>query len=126
MAPPDGHLSDPLAQLARMAGPETAGELLQRLGEDLEAVRAGLRAAAGDPGGIADLAALGRHSHVLIALAGTAGDSGLQGQAQDLNRRVQGGQGADAPELAPLLAGIERDLAALIARVGVAARGAVP
>jgi hypothetical protein len=75
-------VSDPLKDLARIAGLINAAELFARLDEDLQAARTGLiRAAA-----LGDLAALRDHSHVLVALAGTAGEAELHDLAIRLNQ----------------------------------------
>lgn len=70
-----------LQRLARMAGPEAAAELFDKLREDLACVRAGLAQAAGAK----DLPGIRKHSHVLIALAGTAGAGDLHDDAVRLN-----------------------------------------
>ncbi len=73
-----------LRRLTEIAGPLAAAELLARLDEDLEQTRRGLSQAAAriDMGGIR------QHSHVLIALAGTAGAIALHDDAVRLNRFV--------------------------------------
>lgn len=76
-----------LRRLAEIAGPEAAQELFARLGEDLARARAGLAQAAAKGG----LAALRQHSHVLIALAGTAGETALHEAAADLNAMAHAG-----------------------------------
>lgn len=68
-------------QLLEMAGPQIAAELLDRLQNDLRAAERGLLAASHGP----DWAAVRRQSHVVIALAGTAGASFLHQLAQALN-----------------------------------------
>ncbi len=73
-----------LRRLTEIAGPLAAAELLARLDEDLEQTRRGLSQAVAriDMGGIR------QHSHVLIALAGTAGAIALHDDAVRLNRFV--------------------------------------
>jgi HPt (histidine-containing phosphotransfer) domain-containing protein len=68
--------------LMDLAGPETAHDLLDRLIEDLTAVRQALDAARHAP----DWESLRMQSHILIGLAGAVGATHLQTQAQDLNR----------------------------------------
>lgn len=70
-----------LKRLAQLAGPEAATELFQRLEEDLLTARGGLAAAA-KAGSYSQIRA---HSHVIIALAGTAGAMGLHDDAVTLN-----------------------------------------
>lgn len=86
---PGGDDLSSLHRLARMAGPEAAQELFEKLGEDLQTVRTGLADAARNK----DIAGIRRHSHVLIALAGTAGAHGLHDDAVRLNGLAH----ADAP-----------------------------
>lgn len=127
MAAPDVQPLDPLMQLARMAGPETAGELFRQLAADLETTRTGLAQAAA----AGDLVALGRHAHVLMALAGTAGDGALRDLAQGLSAGAQAGPRAAGPvapeaDLGPLLAKAESGIAGLIDRVRDNAQGLAP
>lgn len=70
-----------LNRLRDIAGPEAAEELFARLQEDLIAARSGLSEAAC----AGDIARIRAHSHVIIALAGTAGAMGLHEDAVTLN-----------------------------------------
>lgn len=70
-----------LGRLRQIAGPEAAAELFDRLQEDLATARAGLARAAATR----DLDEIRAHSHVIIALAGTAGAMGLHEDAVMLN-----------------------------------------
>lgn len=80
-----------LRRLADIAGPDAAAELFLRLAEDLERARVGLVQAAQD----GDTAALRQHSHVLIALAGTAGATALHDDAVLLNGLAHSGGAAE-------------------------------
>ncbi|GLS86751.1 hypothetical protein GCM10010873_17250 [Cypionkella aquatica] len=71
-----------LQQLLSMAGPAVAAELLEHLLQDLRATERGLLAASHGP----DWTTLRRHTHVMIALAGTAGATQLHQLAQALNQ----------------------------------------
>jgi len=75
-----------LRRLTEIAGPLAAAELLARLDEDLEQTRQGLRRAVTR----VDMDGIRQHSHVLIALAGTAGAIALHDDAVRLNRFVHG------------------------------------
>jgi hypothetical protein len=75
-----------LRRLTEIAGPLAAAELLARLDEDLEQTRQGLCQAAAK----IDMDGIRQHSHVLIALAGTAGAIALHDDAVRLNRFVHG------------------------------------
>lgn len=77
----EGFDPDKLLRLLDLAGPEVAGELLDRLAEDLGTVGAVLSAAAP----ARDIAALRAQTHVLISLAGAVGAERLQHLAEDLN-----------------------------------------
>ncbi|MDB5659122.1 MAG: hypothetical protein JWS10_1737 [Cypionkella sp.] len=68
-------------QLLKMAGPQVANELLHHLHEDLRAAERGLLAASHGP----DWPAVRRQSHVMIALAGTAGATALHQLAKVIN-----------------------------------------
>lgn len=70
-----------LQKLQQIAGPVAAKELFARMEEDLQTAKAGLSAAVA----AGDLGAIRAHSHVIIALAGTAGDSALHEDAVVLN-----------------------------------------
>ncbi len=89
-APPAPQIQDlsALHRLAQIAGPEAAAELFDRLEEDLTRAKVGLALGAAD----GDLAAIRNHSHVLIALAGTVGATGLHEDAVALNGLAHGNQ----------------------------------
>lgn len=80
IAPAFADLSS-LQRLAQLAGPDAAAELFLRLEEDLAAARDGLAAAAQS----ASYSEIRAHSHVIIALAGTAGAMHLHDDAVSLN-----------------------------------------
>jgi CheY-like chemotaxis protein/HPt (histidine-containing phosphotransfer) domain-containing protein/anti-sigma regulatory factor (Ser/Thr protein kinase) len=69
-------------RLLAMAGPQTAAELVDRFLEDLQAAERHLTAARHGP----NWASIRAQTHVLIALAGTAGAHQLQGRAEQLNQ----------------------------------------
>jgi two-component system, OmpR family, aerobic respiration control sensor histidine kinase ArcB len=71
----------PLHRLLQLAGKRDAPTLIAALLTDLKTTQTGLDVAWNGP----DFAALRTHSHVLIALAGTIGDTDLQALAQRLN-----------------------------------------
>ena len=71
----------PLRRLLLMAGPAHAPAIVAAFLDDLKATEFGLDRAWNGP----DCAALRLHSHVLIALAGTVGDTELHATAQQLN-----------------------------------------
>ncbi|WP_426032542.1 response regulator [Cypionkella sp. TWP1-2-1b2] len=68
-------------ELLQMAGPKMAAELLDHLQKDVRAAERGLLAAAHGP----DWLEVRRQTHVMIALAGTAGASFLHQLAQAIN-----------------------------------------
>lgn len=68
-------------ELLQMAGPKMAAELLDHLQKDLRAAERGLLAASHGP----DWQEVRRQTHVMIALAGTAGASFLHQLAQAIN-----------------------------------------
>ena len=68
-------------ELLQMAGPKMAAELLDHLQKDLRATEHGLLAAAHGP----DWLEVRRQTHVIIALAGTAGATFLHQLAQAIN-----------------------------------------
>lgn len=68
-------------ELLQMAGPKMAAELLDHLQKDLRAAERGLLAASHGP----DWLEVRRQTHVMIALAGTAGASFLHQLAQAIN-----------------------------------------
>ena len=101
---------DALQDLVRMAGP-AAAELFARLEADLQTTRSGLgRAALGDLVGLRD------HSHVLMALAGTAGEADLQNAALRLNQMAHAAQ-PDLTMLQALVGQMDSRIAALVGRV---------
>lgn len=105
-----------LQRLVQLAGPDAAPDLLQRLQEDLSAAGRGLSVAAtGD-----DLPAIRAHSHVVIALAGTAGCTALHEKAVALNGMAHDRQPMD--RIAALALGLEADIVGLVDRVGRLAR----
>ena len=71
----------PLRNLLLMAGPAHAPTIIATFLDDLKSTEFGLDRAWIGP----DCAALRLHSHVLIALAGTVGDTELHATAQQLN-----------------------------------------
>lgn len=71
----------PLRRLLLMAGPANAPAIVTAFLDDLKATEFGLDPAWNGP----DCAALRLHSHVLVALAGTVGDTDLQALAERLN-----------------------------------------
>ena len=71
----------PLHRLLHLAGPAGADLLLATLIDDIKSTQTGLERAWSGP----DYTQLRSHSHVLIALAGTVGDSDLHTNAQVLN-----------------------------------------
>jgi len=77
----DGFDLSVLQRLSQIAGPEASAELFQRMEEDLLSARDGLAKASV----AGDLAAIRAHSHVIIALAGTAGAAALHDDAVTLN-----------------------------------------
>jgi two-component system, OmpR family, aerobic respiration control sensor histidine kinase ArcB len=79
---PDGIDTAQFANLLKMAGPQGAAKILTHIHLDLLRTEADLIAASHGP----NWAALRAHTHVLIALAGTAGADGLSQQAQALNQ----------------------------------------
>lgn len=113
-------------RLLDMAGPEMATALILQYQTDLADVqtkmKAGLSAKGADG---AEWALLQTASHVLIALAGTAGDDALTEKARTLNNAANASDAAGTGALAPA---VLQGLAALIAFVDQTAiqRGAVP
>lgn len=109
-----------LGRLQELAGPELGKELISRLREDLVETRRGLLHAAA----AVDIAGLRRHSHALIALAGTAGAARLQALAQTLNGLGHGTAGQSGPPVG-LISAVDRRLAALMAALA-RSEGAAP
>jgi two-component system, OmpR family, aerobic respiration control sensor histidine kinase ArcB len=71
----------PMHRLLHLAGPTGSDLLLSTLLDDIKSTQTSLDGAWSGP----DYTQLRLHSHVLIALAGTVGDSDLQTNAQLLN-----------------------------------------
>ena len=80
-SPPQHIEPSQFQQLLQMAGPQVAAELLDRLQQDLRSTERGLVAASHGP----DWPAVRRQTHVMIALAGTAGATFLHHLAQTMN-----------------------------------------
>lgn len=97
-----------LRRLINLAGPDLAGELQRRLIADLTGVAQNLT---DQPG---DCARVQAQCHVLIALAGTAGASGLQALAEDLHQMALE---RNAPAMAGLLPEVLRQTHDLIGDV---------
>jgi hypothetical protein len=104
-------VSDPLQDLVGMGGPASA-ELVARFDEDLPSARSGLLRAA-DMG---DLATLHGHSHVLMALAGTAGEAELHDLALRVNQLAHEAR-PDLPALQALVGRIDSRIGRLIDQV---------
>ena len=92
-----------LIRLLALAGPTDAFELMRRLRVDLHDVAVGLTA------GLAshDTVAIRRHSHVLLAIAGTIGAQHIYLMAQTLNQSAREASNlvskADAADLMRML-----------------------
>lgn len=99
-----------LRRLAEIAGP-AAAELFEKLTEDLERAQRGLALAAAQT----DIPGIRRHSHVLIALAGTAGATLLHGDAVQLNGLAH--QGAPLERIVALAQKLDRGTADLLSAV---------
>lgn len=99
----DGFDPSRLERLLDLAGTDVAGELLDRLVEDLAAVETGLAAAAP----ARDITGLRAQTHVLISLAGAVGAERLQHLAEALNAAAHAADAAAIDriwtEAAPLL-----------------------
>ena len=130
----------PLTRVCALAGPQVGREILDRLMLDLietlarlDRVSLGLHAAGGMGGGGAgvgagvDLGELRATTHVLIALAGTAGASLLLRKVQTLDYRLQyDPRSALPPDLGALLSDIRmltRGAVAAIARLALPRSG---
>jgi two-component system, OmpR family, aerobic respiration control sensor histidine kinase ArcB len=85
----------PLRRLLEIAGKRDAPTLIAALLTDLKTTQTGLDVAWNGP----DFAALRTHSHVLIALAGTVGDTDLQALAQRLNETAHAQNTADLTDM---------------------------
>jgi HPt (histidine-containing phosphotransfer) domain-containing protein len=94
-------------RLITLAGPDTAPDLLDRLIEDLDAVRGSLQQAAHT----SDWDVLRMQSHILIGLAGAVGAHGLHRLARTFNNIANQ---ADHRQLAPALATVNPVLDALV------------
>ncbi|MBN2907085.1 MAG: response regulator [Rhodobacteraceae bacterium] len=102
-------------RLMALAGHEDGRELLTRMREDFETVRAGLAQGVAED----DKALLRARTHVLISLAGAVGNTTLQAEAEELNAAARGQGDADIAclcprlidEVAELTAALEAELA---------------
>ncbi|MFN3721912.1 MAG: hypothetical protein ACK4VZ_02615 [Paracoccaceae bacterium] len=85
--------------LLAMAGPDIAQELIVQMAADLRAVSIALAQ------GLAttDHARIRAQTHVLVALAGSAGAQGLEQGAQALNTAAQDADDARITELGPII-----------------------
>lgn len=101
----------PLRRLRAIAGHDAAIELFARLEEDLTCAQAGLKQAAMD----GNLAGVRAHSHVIIALAGTAGATRLHDEAVALNGLAH--NSASSEYLTALALALDLGLAQLVATV---------
>lgn len=99
-------------RLLAMAGPATAAELMDRLLEDLRGSERRLTAARSGP----DWASIQAQTHILIAIAGTAGGFRLQHLAEKLNQLAQEPQ-QQGQSMATLWPDIMAELHRLIAFV---------
>ncbi|PTW49533.1 histidine kinase/DNA gyrase B/HSP90-like ATPase [Rhodovulum kholense] len=86
-----------LDRLLALAGPEDGRELLTRMRDDLETVRAGLTEALAQ----GDRAKLRSQTHVLISLAGAVGNGALQALAENLNSAARLPDEAEIARLCP-------------------------
>jgi CheY-like chemotaxis protein len=101
----------PLRRLRHIAGKEAAQELFARLEEDLIAAQTGLQTAVRS----GDLQGIRAHSHVIIALAGTAGANHLHEEAVTLNGLAHAN--APAERLGALALALDDGLAQLVTTV---------
>lgn len=93
----------PLKRLLTLAGPTGASPLVDALLDDLKATQTHLTPAWNGP----DFAALRTDSHVLIALAGTIGDTYLHELAQHLNAAAHTENLIDLMDMKPkIMAGL--------------------
>ena len=99
-----------LERLLDLAGPEVAGELLDRLIDDLGTAARGIAAAAPARDG----SGLRSHTHVLISLAGAVGADRLQRLAEALNLAAHA---TDVPAIDRLGAEAGEELARLVALI---------
>lgn len=99
-----------IRRLLALAGPSDAPELMRRLISDLRGVTAGLMTQ--------DCAALRKHSHVLLAIAGTIGAHRIHSLAAHLNRCAKD---TDCTHAKPEAVDLMQLLDGLIARLHVMA-----
>ena len=109
-ASPDGAAD--FARLLDIAGPDLAAELLARYDEDLSSVQSQLIAALA----VQDWASLRSASHVLIALAGTAGMQRLEQSARAFNLAANEGDGITLSNHSSAVLDGLADLLAFVAR----------
>lgn len=101
----------PLNRLLVLAGPTDAPVLIAALLGDLQTTQIGLDLAWNGP----DFAALRAHSHVLLALAGTIGDTELHSLSQRLNMSAHDQNLDDLTEMKPKTMDGLADLIGLLA-----------
>ncbi|OZA09034.1 MAG: hypothetical protein B7Y02_12130 [Rhodobacterales bacterium 17-64-5] len=89
---PSGLEEQTLIRLLGLAGPTDAPELMRRLRADVQTVAAGMKAGLAR----ADRAAMRKHSHVLLAIAGTIGAPRIQALATQLNQCAKDAACVDA------------------------------
>ena len=110
---------DELTRLLALAGPSDARELMRRLLSDIAGVKAGMVVGLQ----LEDRQAMRRHSHVLIALAGTIGARRVHELAELLNlcaRDESCGSGRSyADEILLRLDGLMLRLRAMAAELGI-------
>lgn len=108
---------DPLHRLIGLAGPIQGPGLIAALLDDLNSTQSLLNQAWNGP----DFAALRAQSHVLIALAGTIGDTDLHAMAQGLSMAAQTQDLGDLMDKKPnIMAGLS-DLIRLLAHLHTSA-----
>lgn len=100
----------PLRHLMDLAGPELAGELQQRLIEDLSSVARHLTNAA-------DLPGIQAQCHVLMSLSGTVGATSLHARADSLHQAAVDRDAARVAAMLPATLTATQDLIAQIAQV---------
>jgi CheY-like chemotaxis protein len=110
-----------LAKLLEIAGPDLAEELLARFDEDLSSVQSQLAAALPRM----DWQGLRKASHVLIALAGTAGMTQLEHSARAFNSAANESNSAAVSTEAPAVMDGLAKLLALVVRMAQDRQGAV-
>lgn len=109
LAGPEQAVPLQLAKLLKMAGPENALEILFGIQSDLGKIERGLLAAAHGP----DWQKVSRHTHNLIAIAGTAGDEHLQELATQMNDLAN----SPAPDLGTFLTLLPQTLESIDAMI---------